>query len=91
MCLCSDLSLSSKIALLAIASQDLIGLNQSVSDEGVVQIRRASWKALRMVINDVDEEAFENEVDMLQRKNADNTYIQVLEKGLNNNVIRLIF
>lgn len=91
MCLCSDLSLSSKIALLAIASQDLIGLNQSVSDEGVAQIRRASWKALRMVINDVDEEAFENEVDMLQRKNADNTYIQVLEKGLNNNVIRLIF
>ena len=50
--------MSSKIALLAIASQDLIGLNQNVSDEGVVQIRKASWKALRMVIGDVDEEAF---------------------------------
>lgn len=35
LCLCANLSLSSKIALLAIASQDLIALNQNVSEEGV--------------------------------------------------------
>lgn len=43
------------------------------------------------MIAGVDEVAFETEVDTLQQKNPDNMYVQVLEKGLHGNIIRLLF